>query len=215
MSYAKQISLPWDLERNPPPFEGNGIKFPESLARHFIKEHTNKGGKVFDPFAGLGTTLFIAEELERTPFGMEYCPDKYEWVAAQLENWMQIINGDAANMDNFEFPKMDLILTSPPFMPRHHKYNPLYGGDPKYAGYDKYLKRMSVIFGKTAPLMKKNARLVIQVDNLQHGKIFTPLIHDIKNALNGNFIQTDEIKVNWEQAKEDYPFTTCLIFKKT
>ncbi|MAZ76923.1 MAG: site-specific DNA-methyltransferase [Micavibrio sp.] len=214
MSYAKQITLPHALERKPPPFEGNDIKSPESLARFVIENYSKKDGKVFDPFTGLGTTLFVAEERERTPFGMETDGEKYEWVAAQLENWMQLINDDAAKSDQYGFPKMDLVFTAPPFMAQNHKWNPLYNGDPKKAGYDKYLKRMGVIFKKMIPLMKTNTHLVIQVDNIKQGKVFTPLIHDLVACLKPSFKQVDEINVKWDNSKEDYSYTTLVVFKK-
>lgn len=211
---TQYIELPWLLERDSPPFTGNEIKFPESLVRHLLKKHTKKGGNVFDPFAGLGTTLFVAEEIGRIPFGIEANEQQQQWIAGQLENWTHLVCDDAANLQKYNFPKMDLILTSPPYMPRHHKWNPLYGGDPKYAGYDKYLRRIKFIFSKFLTIMKKNTPLIVQVDNLQHGKIFTPLIHDIVHLLNRDFIQTDETIVKWKNAKPDYPFTTLLIFKK-
>ncbi len=208
------ISLNWKLERDPPPFESNEIKFPEGLVRHILKNHTKKGDKVFDPFAGLGTTMFVAEEMKRIPFGFEAEEKKFQWVAGQMENWTQLIHDDTANIAKYNLPKMDLILTSPPYMPRHHKYNPLFGGDPAKAGYDNYLKRMSQIFAKLPAIMKKATPLIVQVDNLQHGKIFTPLIRDIANCLDKNFIQTGETKVLWQNPKTDYPFTQYLTFKK-
>lgn len=214
MSYASTITLKRVFERDPPPFEGNDIKSPESLARFVIDNYSKKSGKVFDPFTGLGTTLFVAEEMERNPFGMEADGEKYEWVAAQLENWMQLINDDAAKSNQYGFPKMDLIFTAPPFMAKNHKWNPLYNGSPKKAGYDKYLKRMGVIFKNMIPLIKTNTHLVIQVDNVKQGKVFTPLIHDIINCLTPYFKQIDEINVKWDNPTKDYPYTTLIIFKK-
>ena len=211
---TQYIELPWDLERDAPPFTGNEIKFPESLVRYLLKKHTQKGDKVFDPFAGLGTTLFVTEEMDRIPFGIEANEQQQQWIAGQLENWTHLVCDDTANLQKYNFPKMDLILTSPPYMPRHHKWKPLYGGDPKYAGYDKYLRRMKFIFSKLPAIMKKNTPLIIQVDNLNHGKIFTPLIRDIANTLDKDFIQIGETIVKWTKAKPDYPFTTLLSFKK-
>ncbi|MEM9468565.1 MAG: DNA methyltransferase, partial [Pseudomonadota bacterium] len=212
---AKNITLDWNLERNPPSFEGNDIKFPESLARYFIENYSPKSGKVFDPFAGLGTTLFCAEELNRKAFGMEIERQKYEWVAAQIENWMGLVNDDAAKMDLYDFPKMDLILTSPPFMGKNHQWNPLYNGDPKKSGYETYLKRIKFILRKAADVLKKNGTLIIQVDNVKSGNIFTPLIYNIISCAKPTYKQIDEIKVNWKNPKPDYPYTTCLIFKKS
>ena len=218
MSYASEITIPWKLERKAPPFEGNDIKYPEGLVRHILENYSNEGDKVLDPFAGLGTTLFVAEEMKRVPYGIEAEEEKYEWVAAQLENWMNLINSDAAFLEEYNFPKMDVVITSPPYMPKHHKWNPLYGGDPDYAGYNEYLNRMEFIFSKISNIMKKQTPLFVQVDNLLHQtkskSIFTPLVHDIINCLKPNFIQTNKIKVNWGNPKKDYPYTNLLVFKK-
>lgn len=218
MSYASEITIPWKLERNAPPFEENDIKFPEGLVRYILDNYTKEGDKVFDPFAGLGTTLFVAEEMKRIPFGIEAEEEKYEWVAAQLENWMNIVCDDAAELEEYDFPKMDIVITSPPFMHSHHKWNPLFGGDPKHAGYDEYLKRMEFIFSKISNVMKNKSLLFVQVDNLLHQtkttSNFTPLVHDIITCLKPNFIQKDEIKVKWGSPKKDYPYTNLLVFKK-
>lgn len=208
------ITLPWKLERSPPAFEGNDIKFPESLVRHLLKTYAKKGDKIFDPFAGLGTTLFVAEEMGCVPYGIEAERQKYEWVAGQMEHWMNLFHADAYSAPTLPLPKMDLILTSPPFMPNTHKWNPLFGGDPTHAGYDKYLRRMGKIFERLMPLMKKGAPLILHLDNIKQGKNFTPLIRDIAQTLDKNFIQSDEVKILWKTPKADYPYTQYLIFKK-
>ena len=211
---TQYIELAYKLERAAPPFEGNDIKSPESLSRYVIEQHTKKGGKTFDPFAGLGTNMFVAEEMERTPFGIEAEELKYEWVAGQLENWTHMICDDAGKLDKYDLPKMDLITTCPPFMERTDKWNPLYGGDPKYAGYDKYLRRLKFIFSKLPAIMKKNTPLIVQVDNIETKRGFTPLIHDIAHLLQRDFIQIDETIVRWKNAPTHYPFTTLLSLRK-
>ncbi|MEM6810834.1 MAG: DNA methyltransferase [Pseudomonadota bacterium] len=214
MTTAQTINLLWELEREPPPFEGNDIKFPESLARHIIKTYTKKGDKVLDPFTGLGTTLFVAEELNRTPFGFETDTDKHQWVAGQLEHWTHHIHDDAYNVPNYHLPKIDLLLTSPPYMPRHHKFNPLYNGDPQKAGYDCYLKRLAQIFKRIRPILKKNTPVILHLDNLKHGTKFTPLVHDVAGALSKDYCLCDEIKIIWDNPKLDYLTTQYLVFKK-
>ena len=212
------IQIPFKLERTAPPFEGNDVKYPEGFVRHLLKEYTNKKDVVFDPFSGLGTTLFVAEEMGRIPYGIEAERQKYEWVAGQLENWTHLINDDAANLNRYKIPKANLVITSPPYMPRHHKWNPLYGGDPKHAGYDKYLKRMNYIFKQIAKITKRHGHFIIQADNLNHKTgnthIFTPLVSDLSNAVPDGFVQTDHITVLWSQAPKDYPMTQCLVFRK-
>jgi hypothetical protein len=207
------ITLPWKLERAPPPFEGYDIKYPESLVRHFLKRFTESGARVFDPFAGLGTTLFVAEEMGRVPYGVEHDGGRMEWVAGQLEHFTHLKRGDAADMLAMGFPKMDFAMTSPPYMPKNHKWNPLYGGDPKHAGYDVYLDRMGFIFGQMKQLMKRHAVFVLQADNLQ-GRGFTPLVRDLGLCAERHFRLDEEIIVAWKGGRPDYRHTHCLVFRK-
>ena len=214
------IRLPYRLEAAAPPFETNAIKSPEALARHFIKLYSKRGGRVFDPFAGLGTTLFAAEELGRIPFGMEADPQRHGWVAGQLRHWLNLRQGDAARLDRAGFPQMDFCMTSPPYMRARDRWNPLYAGDPARAGYPAYLRRMGHIFAKVAPLLKRQATLVVQVDNipgLKTESAFTPLVRDLGLAISKSFLQTGEVIVAYDKAsgarKPDNPYTQCLIFK--
>lgn len=213
MDIPLSISLPWEQEHTPPAFCEDSDKFPESLPRYFIEKFSQKGARIFDPFMGLGTTAFVAEELGRTPYGIEHDEMRCEWVAGQLEHWMNIKCGDAAAMDTLGFPKMDLCITSPPFMPKHHKWNPLYGGDPDHAGYDNYLKRMEFIFTKLAKLMKRNSFVIVHADNLKQGHYYTPLVRDLGLAIEKSLTLKAEMIVNWDNAKPDYPHTHCLVFK--
>ncbi len=213
MNSSLFITLPYRLERSAPPFEpGNDVKYPESLVRHFLRQYTKPGDRVFDPFAGLGTTLFVAEEMGRIPYGVEHDGGRQEWVAGQLKQWTNLKRGDTADMLSFGFPKMDFAMTSPPYMPKHHKWNPLYGGDPKHAGYGRYLKRMAFILGKLRKIMKRNAVFVLQADNLP-GKTYTPLVRDLGLAAEKHFRLDGEVIVSWEGGRPDDRHTHCLVFK--
>ena len=207
------ITLPWRLERSPPRFETNEIKYPEALVRYFLQKYTRPGDKIFDPFAGLGTTLFTAEEMRRLPFGLEYDDRRYEWVASQLGDPQNLIHGDSGKLSTYGFPKMDFAMTSPPYMPRHHRWNPLYAGNPGYAGYDAYLKQMARIFRQLATIMKRNAYVVVQADNLQ-GRGYTPLVADLGRTISANLRLQTEIIIAWQgQPETDAQHTHCLIFK--
>lgn len=209
------ITLPYALERPAPPFEDNGIVYPASLVRYFIKNYTKRGDKVFDPFAGLGTTLFVAEEMGRIPYGIESERARFEWTAGQLEKWQNIHHADAGSLANLKLPKMDFVMTSPPFMAADHTWNPLYSGNPKHRGYANYLKRLSHIFGGIAGVMKKGAVCVVQVDNIRGPKVFTPLVHDMARMIGVSLKLSDEKIIRWNNGPADYPYTQCLIFKKS
>lgn len=208
------ITLPYKLERDPPPFEDNYIKTPESLIRHFLDGYTKPGDRIFDPFAGLGTTLFMAEKMKRIPFGVEAEDSRHQWVAGQMKHWHHLIHGDSARMDRMGFPKMDACITAPPFMAITDKWNPLFAGNPAKSGYETYLKRMKFIFGKLTQVMKRNVPVIVQVDNIP-GKTFTPLVRDLGYAISSVMKQDDEIIVAWKGGRADYRHTHCLVFKNT
>ena len=56
----------------PEEFRSDDVRYTESLVRFFLEEYTKEGDIVFDPFAGYGTTLLVAEKMLRIPFGVEY-----------------------------------------------------------------------------------------------------------------------------------------------
>jgi hypothetical protein len=205
------ITLPYALERQAPLFEGNDIKTAESLVRYFVKGFTAPGERVFDPFAGLGTTLFVAEELRRIPYGVEFDHRRHQWVAGQLKHWTNLVHGDSGRLASYGFAKMDFAMTSPPFMPRHHTLNPLFGANPAHTGYDRYLKRMQHIFRQLALVMKPNGVVVVQVDNI-HGRTFTPLVRDVSTAISRVLRLEGEIIVAWQGGRKDYRHTHCLVF---
>lgn len=205
-------SLPFALERQPPPFEGNDIKYPESLVRFFLTKLTSPGDKVFDPFAGLGTTMFVAEEMRRIPYGVEWDRRRHAWVAGQLNHWSNLKRGDSQEIASLGFPKMDLAMTSPPFMPRNHRWNPLCAGNPAHAGYDTYLAMMQKVFRQLALIMKRNGHVVVHVDNLP-GRTYTPLVRDMGAAIDGILRLQTEMVIAWEGGPKNYRHTHCLVFK--
>lgn len=207
------ITLPYKLERDAPPFEANAIKYPESLVRHFLKEYTQRGDKIFDPFTGLGTTLFVAEKMGRVPFGVEYDPQRYEWVAGQMSHWGNLRCGNSLKLDKMTFPKMDFCMTSPPFMPKSDRWNPLAWGNPAKAGYDIYLRQMQSVFKQVGAVMKRNAPIIVQVDNI-HRRVYTPLVRDISLSIGKVLTIENEITIAWKNGPEDYPLTHCLVFRK-
>ena len=59
--------------------------FPEELPQWFIKLFTQEGDTVLDPFAGSGTTLFVAERMGRNAIGVELMDDYYQMIKEQIE----------------------------------------------------------------------------------------------------------------------------------
>lgn len=67
-------------------FKGHPAAFPKALPTWFIKLFTDEGDTVLDPFAGSGTTLTAALELDRDAIGIdtdpEYCKAMRDVISA-------------------------------------------------------------------------------------------------------------------------------------
>ncbi len=61
-----------------------GISFPRQLPDRFIRQYTNPGDLVVDPFCGVGTTIRMAQELGRRAIGFERDADEAEKARAWL-----------------------------------------------------------------------------------------------------------------------------------
>jgi len=204
------VTLPF-IQDFPAPFgEDASDQYPSSLVRYFINQYTEQGERIFDPFIGFGTTAFMAEDMGRAPYGVEADGERFEWAAGQLENWQNIKHGDAVDIDTYDFPKMDFCITSPPWMQMHEDWNPLYGGDPAHAGYKSYLERMTEIFSAVRSVMKRGAKIVVHVSDLDDKHGFTPLVKDMQTAVSQSLIYLENTTIEWDS---DEPETHCLVFQ--
>jgi len=54
--------------------------FPKELPEWFIKLFTKENDTVLDPFAGSGTTLYVANKMQRNSIGVEIVQEYYERI---------------------------------------------------------------------------------------------------------------------------------------
>ncbi|MEJ3741824.1 DNA methyltransferase [Actinomycetes bacterium KLBMP 9797] len=121
------------------------------LATALIHDYTRPGDVVFDPLAGIGTTLVEAVHAGRNGFGIEYEPG---WVALARANIAlaraqgghgraRIVRGDATQLPRGVPAELrgqiSLVLTSPPYgRTMHgrveHRYGPLSRFHNSYSG---------------------------------------------------------------------------------
>lgn len=60
--------------------------FPEGLPEWFIKLFTEEGDTVLDPFMGSGTTVIVANRLNRKAIGVEIIDDYFDHVEKEIKN---------------------------------------------------------------------------------------------------------------------------------
>ncbi len=59
---------------------------PEELVRKFVLSSSNKGDTVLDPFSGSGTTITVAEQLERKWMACEQNLEYNTWAIRRMQN---------------------------------------------------------------------------------------------------------------------------------
>lgn len=69
--------------------KGHSAAFPSQLPEWFIKLFTASGDTVLDPFAGSGTTVFVAYEMHRKAIGIEIVPEYVEAIESELSQYQQ------------------------------------------------------------------------------------------------------------------------------
>jgi len=109
----------------PPPRKKDEIlhpaKYPENLTEMFIESFSSENSVVFDPMTGTGSTMIAALQKGRKAYGIELSPFFKEIASERLKknhfnpDDYQIEEGDAMNVAQFSFPKVDYMLTSPPY----------------------------------------------------------------------------------------------------
>lgn len=65
--------------------KNHSAAFPKELPEWFIKLFTKDGDTVLDPFMGSGTTIFVAQQMNRKSIGIEILPEYYEMVRSEIE----------------------------------------------------------------------------------------------------------------------------------
>jgi site-specific DNA-methyltransferase (adenine-specific) len=78
---------------------GHSAVFPEILPEWFIRLFTTKGADsiVLDPFAGSGTTLFVAQGMGRSSIGIEKVPEYYDEIKEKLDSVVDIFAEEQGN----------------------------------------------------------------------------------------------------------------------
>lgn len=209
------ITLSNEKSEVPKKFQDNDNRYPESLVEYFLERYTKEKDKVLDPFAGLGTTLVVAEKRGRIPYGIEYDEQRCAFIQTRIDRPKNIVCGNSLKLREHTFPKFDFSLTSPPYTTRD-KSNVLGKG-----GYAEYLADIQKVYAQLKPLMKQGSRVVIEVSNVK-GEHVTPLAWDIAREVGQVFHFKGEIIVHWSTKGTcagggsygyGYDHSYCLVFK--
>jgi SAM-dependent methyltransferase len=215
------VILPFKLKRKlPNEFKDDDNRFPECLVELFLEEYTQLGDKVLDIFAGFGTTLAVAERMNRIGYGIERDPRRFEYMRSQIKNVGNIVHGDTRLIDEYNFPKMDFALSSPVYMNKNWTMNPL-TADQTPGTYFSYLDELREIFSKLKSIVKVGGHIVVEVANLK-SDVVTTFAWDVCRELSRELLFEREIVVCWEGVDSGhgvyeygYDHSYCLVFRNS
>ena len=199
-------------EALPDAFRDDDVRYPEILVEHFLKEYTQAGDSVLDPFAGYGTTLIVAERLGRVPFGVEIIEEKVNFVRSKLTRPEGLIQGDARNLASLDLPAMDFSMTSPPYMNKDDHEDPFTAYREKGKGYAAYLQDIRSIYGQLRRLMKPAGMVVIEIANLKLDGQVTTLAWDVAQEVSRVLHFEGEVVVCWDRYGYGYEHSYCLVY---
>lgn len=189
---ASRIDKDWlviDGRLEPIDYPGDSHdRSPAELVEAIVETFSQPGDLVFDPFAGLGSTLIAAQKLGRRAIGFEKNAQRAEWVAPHLHAPNRIIHASIEQMDAHDLPAFDLVCTSPPYPTVRLEDDP-WGVS--------YFEDMRGIFERIGQRLSPRGRVVVEVSNILTEDGFRPLVGQFA-ALLGEVLQLEReiVRIN-------------------
>ena len=190
-----------DLVAERPAGTSDDIHFTEALAASVIGYASKPGELVLDPFAGYGTTVAVAERMGRRAIGIELVPEHLEIARRRTVGSARLIPGDARELSRLVDEPIDLVLTSPPYMPAtDHPENPLTGYATDDGDYAIYLRELGAIFGQAARILRPGGQVVVNVGNViaTDGTV-TPLASDVAGVIDEHVPLMGVTTLRWDE----------------
>jgi len=222
-------------------------KYPEDLVELYLDEFTQPGDTVFDPMSGTGTTQVSSLQMGRNAYGIELselfhgiATKRCESISSNLE-WT-IFHGDARDIQSFSIPKLDYIITSPPYWDMLNMKGAEIQAARKAKGlktnysdhendlgnmteYSEFLALLLGIYRGMITKLKQGGHLTIVVKNIKKKGNHYPLAFDLSESLikyltlvHIGFWCQDDLQIAPYGYKHTWVSNTfhhyCLTFKK-
>ena len=197
--------------------------FPAQLASRLIQCFTTAEQRVvFDPFAGIGSTIIAAEALGKIGIGTELSAEFTEKAKARpmplLEPGIsagerRLHNADAMDLLQFvDADSVDLVVTSPPYWDillqdrsADYKSTRNYGSQNRDLGrvsdYQQFLDELTLVFEKVLVALKPGAYCCVVVMDIRKKNRFYPFHSDLAARLTQIGFKLDDIII-WMRGHE-------------
>lgn len=190
---------------------------PSYILWNLLQRYTKKKDLVVDPFAGSGTTLDVANDLQRKALGYDLQPQH-----------PRVFRADARNLP-LEDGKADFVFMDPPY-----GNNLKYSGKPECIGElaatdPAYFEALEQVFVEVDRILRPDRYLALYVCDVWKTKAFVPIGAILSEMLSRRFLAVDHVAVvrgnkdlekgNYHKAAQEENFFLrgfhhLLIFKK-
>jgi DNA modification methylase len=191
------------------------VHFTESLVAAVLDEYTSPGDVVLDPFAGYGTTLVVAERMGRQAIGVELLEHRADMIRQRVGDRVLVLTDDARRLSSLLSCRIDLCLTSPPYMTAvDHAENPLNAYRSLDGDYKNYLAEIGDVFRQVAQLLRPGRHAVINVANIEEAGRVTTLAWDVARAVADHLALRQESFLCWDHQPAGISGDYCLVFQR-
>jgi len=218
LAHEYEIDLPDRFDGDP--------RTPATHLEHFLSGFTDSDDTVFDPFAGFGTTLRVAERMGREAYGIEYDADVASFAREQVNHPERVVHGDALEPTSYEdVPPVDCCFTSPPYMVEAMEADPLTNYTETGRDYERYLADLGRVCDHVDSLLRTGGHVLVDVSNMKFEGAVTTLAWDVAGEVAERFRFEGEVVVTWEtddSARDHgegtygygYDHSYCLVFEQ-
>lgn len=172
----------------------------------FIKQFSKENDTVFDPFAGLGTTLIAAGTLGREALGLEIEEQRFEALNKRLNTLKHLFitkpTTQLADALDAPYPtNIDLVLTNPPYF--HAKEEGAKGNIYNITDYTTYLNLIEQVLKRCEKALSTKGYIVVFSENIRsrNGNMI-PQAYDICKIIQKHFVLKEERIILYPKEKE-------------
>jgi len=185
------------------------------VIKRIIKMFTSPKEIVLDPFMGDGTTVEVANTLDRKAIGFEINEKYISAVIERLEGHRdsyEIIEDSCINITKYLYEEsVDLCIATPPWLNMYHRnhaghkkqndFTLLHKNIGKTSSYSCYLSNLAKAFSEVYEVLKPNKMCIVIVMDMRKRDRLYPLHIDLANIMADIGFIIDDLII-WDSRKE-------------